>query len=168
MALFIQVSAVNLPLLPRLLHSIHHQLNTYALHFEKNFPADALEPTVFGIRVDGRKKKVFLVPEEAATYRGIFMFVNCFSAMILLLVVDHGWTYFIHISGSDYQFVSRTDQRRLLATPGVADARVKFAYLELPKAQVAPWAEQRIGHLFVDTSLAFWVNDTVVTTKPPG
>ncbi|KAK1866309.1 hypothetical protein I4F81_008829 [Pyropia yezoensis] len=161
-AYFVQVSESNLPLLPRLLRSIHHPANTYAVHFDKKIPAAAFTPVRDAILADPRMDNVLFMSREVVTYRGISTVLNVLSAMEYLLSADRRWTYFINISASDYPLVPPTAQRRLLAMPGVADAGANFASVSSRKAYVARVTNDRIGNLFVDSSLAFQGNETLV------
>ncbi|GAB0497066.1 hypothetical protein MMPV_008389 [Pyropia vietnamensis] len=167
-AYFIQVSESNLPLLLRLLRSLAHPANAYAVHFDRKIPDAVLAPVVAAIRADDRLSAVQFMPREVVTYRGISMVLNVLSAMEFLLATHPGWCYFINISAADYPLASQTTVRRLLATPGVVDAGANFASVSSPQKWVDTVTEQRIGRLFVDTSLAFGQNGTaVVAMKVP-
>lgn len=167
-AYFIQVSESNLPLLPRLLRSLAHPANAYAVHFDRKIPDAVLAPVIAAIRADDRLSAVRFMPREVVTYRGISMVLNVLSAMEFLLAAHPEWCYFINISASDYPLASQTTVRRLLATPGVVDAGANFASVSSPQKWVDTVTEQRVGRLYVDTSLAFGKNGTaVVPMKVP-
>ncbi|KAK1864664.1 hypothetical protein I4F81_007208 [Pyropia yezoensis] len=154
-AYFIQVSESNLPLLPRLLRALAHPANAYAVHFDRKIPDAELAPVVAAIRADDRLAAVRFMPREVVTYRGISMVLNVLSAMEFLLAAHPGWCYFVNLSAADYPLVAPDTVRRLLATPGVAGAGANFASVSSPQTWVNTVTEQRIGRLYVDTSLAF-------------
>jgi len=168
-AYFIQVSATNLPLLPRLIKVLHHPRNVYAVHCDRKMDAAAIAPVEAAIRANAAyAKNVRFMKREVVTYRGISMVLNVLSAMETLLAASTSWAYFINISASDYPLVAPIEQRRLLASPGVADAQANFASVSVPPKWVAHVAAQRIGKIFVDTALAFEANDTrIITTRQP-
>lgn len=154
-AYFIQVSQSNLPLLPRLLRSLSHDGNVVAVHFDLKISDAVLSPVIESIRTDASLAAVRFMPREVVTYRGISMVLNVLSAMDFLLAADPGWCYFINLSAADYPLASQRTVRRLLATPGLADAGANFASVSSPQHWVDTVTEQRIGRLYVDTSLAF-------------
>jgi len=119
LAYFVQLDAGSLPLLPRLLHRLHHPDNLYVLHVDGKVDASAYAAAVADVRGAGAAwTNVHFLRREFITYKGVSMVTNSLAAMRLALALDGGWEYFLNLSGADYPLVSAVNQRRLLGRPG--------------------------------------------------
>jgi hypothetical protein len=139
-AYFVQVGADSVALLPRLFRRLHHADNVYVVHVDAK--VDAAERDRFVRLVeesDAYRRNVHFLPSEMVTYKGVSMVLNTVAGMTLARRVDDGWDYFINLSGADYPLLTPTDQRRLLARPGVPAGRLNFLSL-FPKHEWGPYA----------------------------
>ncbi|KAI0563315.1 Xylosyltransferase family GT14 [Gracilaria domingensis] len=150
-AYFIQVSQATVSHLPRLLKSIHHPENVYAIHFDLKIPQETVQGVIQKIQGQiGQSKNIHVMQSELITYRGISMLLNTISAMRLLLEEDDKWDYFINISGADYPLITAETQRQLL---GHELGLNYFTYA--PSKTWRDMAENRVSELWFDESLSF-------------
>ncbi|CAN8077185.1 unnamed protein product [Agarophyton chilense] len=153
-AYFIQISEATVPHLPRLLKSIYHPKNVYAVHFDLKISKDDVQQVVQELRRQiGEAKNLHIMPSELITYRGISMLLNTINAIHLLFEKDDSWDYFINISGSDYPLVTAESQRQLL---GHELGLNYFTYA--PSEKWAGMAENRLSEIWFDESIAFRQN----------
>lgn len=153
-AYFLQVSESTLLHLPRLLDSIYHPRNTYAIHFDLKVPRDDIQKVSQQIRTKtGNAGNIHIMPSELITYRGVSMLLNTINAMRLLLDEDETWDYFINISGSDYPLLGAETQRRLLGR------ELGLNYFTFaPRSKWDQMAENRMAEIWFDESLSFRQN----------
>mmetsp|Transcript_13707 Transcript_13707/g.24584 ORF Transcript_13707/g.24584 Transcript_13707/m.24584 type:complete len:481 (-) Transcript_13707:70-1512(-) len=119
-AYFIQLSASNIHLLPRLLSQIYHKHNTYVIHFDNKIPFDHINSTMaqFHSKHDDTlhlSNNIHIMPRESVTYQGVSMILNTLSAIEYSLKVNKQWKFLINLSGTDYPLISAERQRMLLA-----------------------------------------------------
>lgn len=154
LAYFIQLDGGSLPLLPRLLHRLHHPDNLYVLHVDGKVDAPAYVAAVADVRGAGRAwTNVHFLRREYVTYKGVSMVTNALAAIRLALALDDGWEYIINLSGADYPLVSAVNQRRLLGRPGVGlppGALNFFSFF--PRAEWASYAF-RVNNMHFDPAV---------------
>ncbi|GAB0490777.1 hypothetical protein MMPV_002015 [Pyropia vietnamensis] len=154
LAYFIQLDGRSLPLLPRLLHRLHHPDNLYVLHVDGKVDTPAYAAAVADVRGAGQTwANVHFLRREYVTYKGVSMVTNALAAMRLALALDDGWEYIINLSGADYPLVSAVNQRRLLGRPGVGlppGALNFFSFF--PRAEWSSYAF-RVNNLHFDPAV---------------
>lgn len=153
-AYFLQISESTLMHLPRLLDSVYHPQNTYAIHFDLKVKREDIHKATQRIRArTGNAGNIHIMPSELITYRGVSMLLNTINAMRLLLDEDETWDYFINISGSDYPLLTPETQRRLL---GHEFGLNYFTFA--PKSKWDQMAENRMAQMWFDESISFRQN----------
>ncbi len=114
LAYHLQISNDNAAKAPRLLRSIHHSRNLYALHTDTNCDPELVRELHELVQASPSYRNVrFMVP-TSVTYCGITNVLNTIDAMAFLLAWDDRWTYFINMSGSDYPLLPQEDIISLL------------------------------------------------------
>jgi Core-2/I-Branching enzyme len=156
-AYFIQVGADSVALLPRLFRRLHHPDNVYVVHIDAKVGASDHESAQSLVHESGAyRKNIHFLPSEMITYKGVSMVVNTIAGMTLARRVDPDWDYFVNLSGADYPLLTPTDQRRLLARPGVAPGRLNFMSF-FPKHEWAPYAF-RVKYQYWDPAVVGYEN----------
>lgn len=150
-AYFIQIAENTVHHLPRLLRTLYHERNVYAIHFDLKIPQDVIRDAEDRIRSNPRyASNVHIMPAELITYRGISMLLNTINAMHLLIDKDTSWDYFINLSGADYPLVTARTQRKLLGK----EKGLNF-FTFAPKRTWDSMAENRLSEVWFDESLTF-------------
>lgn len=152
-AYFVQVGLDAVPRLPRLFRAMHHTDNVYAVHLDAKIPATLRAAVANSVAADpDLRRNVHFLPAEMVTYKGVSMVLNTLAGMTLLMRVDDRWEYFINLSGADYPLLSPTNQRRLLARPGVALGRLNFLTF-FPRREWRPY-DFRIRYMHWDPAVS--------------
>ncbi|KAA8493330.1 Beta-glucuronosyltransferase GlcAT14B [Porphyridium purpureum] len=114
-AFFIQVSAVQAALLPRMLARLYHPENVYVLHFDAKMESGAFRATADAARALG--PNVHIMQRELVTYQGPSMIYNALHAFHLLLALSSSskWAFCINLSAADYPIVPARRLRQVLA-----------------------------------------------------
>eukprot|EP00177_Eucheuma_denticulatum_P000441 GFKZ01000762.1.p1 GENE.GFKZ01000762.1~~GFKZ01000762.1.p1 ORF type:complete len:482 (-),score=68.64 GFKZ01000762.1:636-2000(-) len=157
-AYFIQIADNTLHHLPRLLKSLYHPDNVYAIHFDLKIPPPdvaALRTEIFTANPQ-YKANIHIMQSELITYRGVSMLLNTINAMRLLLDLPQRWHYFINLSGADYPLINPATQRKLL---GLNTALNFFTFA--PRRTWDEMAEHRLSEVWYDESLTFRPNASV-------
>lgn len=150
-AFFLQIAENTVVLLPRLLSTLYHPHNIYAIHFDLKIPSTDVEKAVSSIRANATyDDNVHIMESDLITYRGISMLLNTINAMRLLSEVHPSWDYFINLSGADYPLQSPQSLRNIM---GQSLGLNFFTFA--PKRTWDAMAENRLSELWFDESLAF-------------
>ena len=122
LAIFIQVAALTLPLLPRLLWALDHPRSLLLVHFDAKMDDDEVADSIATIRaMTGRTAQLQFMERELVTYRGVSMVLNTLSAIHAALQSGRiPWTHFLNISAADYPLVSPEGMRRALGRSALA------------------------------------------------
>lgn len=153
-AFFIQISNCTVDHLPRLISSIYHPHNVYAIHLDRKVPVATRNAIMKRIFEQKRaySQNVFVMDSEAVTYRGMSMVLNTINAMNFLLEKDNRWQYMINLSGSDYPLVSAQTMRLLLGP--YREEELNFVSF----THDATWEQKqrwRMQNMHVDPALSF-------------
>lgn len=150
-AYFIQIAENTVHHLPRLLRTLYHERNVYAIHFDLKIPTDVVQDATDRIRSNPQyASNVHIMSSELITYRGISMLLNTINAMRLLIDEDKSWDYFINLSGADYPLITAGMQRQLLGQ----EKGLNF-FTFAPKRTWDSMAENRLSEVWFDESLTF-------------
>lgn len=116
LAIFIQVAAPTLPLLPRLLWTLDHPRSLLLVHYDAKMGDAEVAASVKAIgATPGRTATVRFMERELVTYRGVSMVLNTLSAIHAALQGGPvPWTHFLNISAADYPLISPAGMRRAL------------------------------------------------------
>lgn len=151
-AFFIQIANNTVDHLPRLLRTLYHPQNAYAVHFDLKIPKQRVDAVMAGIMRENvlYGENVFVMDSELITYRGVSMLLNTINAISLLLRRHKTWHYFVNISGADYPLISPKTMRVLLGK----QLGMNF-FTFAPTRTWDDMAENRLSEVWYDEALTF-------------
>lgn len=154
-AFFLQISAANLALLPRLLVILWHPQHVYLIHFDAKIVKARVEEFKQSITsISMWNNNVFFLPSDVITYKGVSMLLNTLSAMEFLLSLRREWSYFINLSGADYPLVNTETMAHLLGQRDIASRNVSFVQIATDKQFWKSMKKSRFDFIYYDDALA--------------